>query len=617
MVVVPGAPLPFYIKKVLNFIPFPQNPAIKSVNVELFFHYFDKSPASGYDVSVYNNGFPTPHKTNNNGIVSLGSQLVGKDFQIEVKDKLQETMVVNSDINVYEFKIPYLTEVTVKVVDQETNESIADYWVFLSNNGNRADGKTDKSGLVVFKNIEAGNNIEVKDNKISLTHYVTKGENIIELKVQNIKLEPPPPSPLPEPPPHLATPNDIFFTVYGLDGKEISDYDLKIQQDTSIIPTDIDVENTNRKKVSSNNLNINSKSIGIIKIDYDEKNIIHRCKFKTEPDQFEYFFQIKKAKNWWWLLWLIPLFLSLLITFGKDIKFLVKDNQDLGIPNAKVNMRYQYMSLFNFGTLKFMTTDSIEVDGVTDSLGLVTFENNPTTVFDFVFKLRRDAKINIAVDTTCYNPTAALIKFYKVFTTHEIIVQNKTTNLEVYVLETDSESPISDAKVDLTIADKKIQYSTDQEGKILISNEIICSIINSGYAYKEYKEYGKLYSDTLKNSSIKEGNKITFYINEPEPCRDTLRKGGVEGDRILLATPNADNEYYLLYDFMKIADQLLIYSYPDGKLIHSTGFRSNVGEYRFKPNDVCNGCKIIYMEVQTNDNNTSWQYYFKCDNNKQ
>lgn len=613
--------LPFDSSKGVNIITFTPKPGIKSVNVELFFHYFDKSLASGYDVIVYNNGFPTPHKTNTNGIVSLGSQLVGKDFQIEVKDMLQETIVVKNDNNVFEFQIPYLTEVNVKVVDQETNESIADYWVSLSNNGNRADGKTDKSGLVAFKNIEAGNNIEVTDNKIFLTHYVTKGQNFIELKVKNIKPEPQQPSvsikaATSQQAPIVEHPNDVFFTVYGLDGKEISDYYLEIQQDTSLIPTVTDIENTNRKKVSTDNLNMNSKSIGIIKIDNDGKNIIHRCKFKTDPDRFEYFFQIKKAKNWWWLLWLIPLFLSLLITFGKDIKILIKDNQNLGIPNAGVNMRYQYMSLFNFGTLKFMTIDSIEVDGVTDSLGLVTFENNPTTVFDFVFKLRRDAKINIMVDTTCYNPTAALIKFYKVFTTHEIIVQNKTTNLEVYVLETNSGSPIADAKVDLTIEGEIIQYTTDQEGKIVVPNVNTCSYIKNAYAFKDYPDIGVLYSDTLKNMSVKKGNLITLYINEPQPCRDTLREGGVEGDRILLATPNLENEYYLIYDFMNIPDQLLIYSYPDGKLIHNTGFRSSIGEFRFKPKDVCNGCKIIYMEVQTNDNNTSWRYYFKCHNNK-
>lgn len=606
--------LPFDSSKGVSIINFTPKPSQKLVQVDLSFHYYDKSPASGYDITVYNNGFGTSHTTDNKGMITLGNQMVGKDFQIEVKNKL-ETIIVNKDNNVFEFELPYYTDVTVKVLDQATNTPSSNYTVFLSSNSNRLNGYSDSNGLIVFKNILAGEKIEISDSLKTLIHNVTKDNNYIELRVEKEKTgEPVSDQPLSPEEGKKQIFHEVFFTVYDLDGKKMLDYDLNIQQGNNIIPTNKDLDNTYRKKINSDELNMDCKSIGIVKVKESGKELTYKCKFQTQPDVTEYSFQIKKVRNWWWLLWLIPLILSLLIVLGKDIHIKVSDEKGIAISNAGVNMQYHYKSLFNFNSFQFLTTDSMKVDVVTDSLGLVNFENNPTTVFDFIFKLRRNAKINIMVDTSCYIPTAALIKFYKVFTTHELIVQNKKSEVEIYVKESNSEAPILDANVDLTIGGMKTQYSTDQNGKVLVSDVDACAKINALYAFKNYPDFGKLYSDTLKNSPIQKGNLITLYINEPEPCRDTLRRGGVEGDRIFLATPNANNEYYLWYNFVGIPDRLLIYSYPDRKLIRDTRFQRGIGEYRFKPNDVCDGCKMIYLEIQTNDKDTGWEYNFKCDN---
>jgi hypothetical protein len=428
--------LPFDSSKGVNIINFTPKPSIKSVNVELLFHYFDKSPAHDQDVEIYNNGFVTTHKTDQNGIVSLGSQMIGKDFQIEIKNKLKETIITNIDNNTFEFQLPYYTDVTVKVLDQKSSDPITDYKVSLLNHVPSIDGYSDTNGILVFKNVLAGERIHVSDNKTTIYHNVAKENNFIEFRViREASREPETVPQIPDSVVAQPIVENVFFTVYDLAGVEIQDYNLAIQQGGNLIPTIKDLENPHKKKLGSDELNMNLRSVGVIKLKENGREVTHKCKFKTKPNVYEYSFKLEKAKNWWWLLWLILLLLFLLISFGKDVNIQVKDNENKPIESATVNMRYQYKSLFNFRTFKFMSTDSISVDGETDSLGLVSFENNPTTVFDFIFKLRRNAKINILVDSICYEPTGALIKLYKVYSTHLIIVQNKTMDFEINVRE--------------------------------------------------------------------------------------------------------------------------------------------------------------------------------------
>lgn len=608
--------LPFDSSKGVNIINFTPKPSIKSVNVELLFHYFDKSPAHNQDVAIYNNGFVTAHKTDLYGIVSLGSQMIGKDFQIEIKNKLKETIITNIDNNKFEFQLPYYTDVTVKVIDQNSNDPITDYKVSLLNHVPSMDGYSNTNGILVFKNVIAGERIHVSDNKTTIYHYVAKENNFIEFRViREANQEPETVHQIPDSIAVQTIVENVFFTVYDLAGVEIQDYNLAIQQGGNLIPTIKDLEYPYKKKLGSDELNMNLRSVGVIKLKENGKEVIYRCKFKTQPNIYEYSFQIKKVKNWWWLLWLIPLILSLLFNFGKDIHIKVKENEGKAIPKAGVNMKYEYNSLFNFSTFKFFTTDSIEVNGITDSLGLVTFDNNPTTIFDFIFKLRRDAKVNILVDTTCYAPTAALIKFYKIFTTHELTVQNKMVPLTIYVKETNNNSSIAEALVNIIHNNQELELKSDQDGKVVLPYINACSIVQKAYAFKDYAEYGRLYSDTLNEVSASTSDKLFLYINEPEPCRNEEQTGDERGVAIFLSTPKGDHEYSLEYDFFHQPDRLLIYSYPDRNLIHDTGLKSYRGSYVFRPNEVCNDCKIVYMVIQTFEQGTRWTYKFRCNNN--
>jgi len=608
--------LPFDASKGVSIFTFTPKPINKSGTLNIDFSFYDGSPYSGQPIVVNNNGFPTQHITDADGVLSLGQQVIGSIFQIQIDKRLNETVKVVDANNDYNFTVPHYTEVSVIVKRSESQEAVQNHKVNIKDRNGIYSDFTDEQGLAVFSNVLAGDIIEVFDDNVKVDYAVNKNNNRVELWLEN-EISSTPPIIEDEPSvDHEKKENNVFFNVLGLDGQKLQDYQLNIQQNNTDTRTDVDTTNTFRRVCKESALNMDMKSTGIVSLMENGEEKIYKCNFKTKSGVHEYTFKIENKKSWLWLLWIIPLLLCLLINFGKDVTLQIQDNQNNAIKNAQVNMSYQYKSLFNFKTFGFLTTESIHVDGNTDSIGLVTFNNNPTTVFDFVFKLRRDAKINIVADDSCYEPTGALIKFYKVFTTHQIKVENKTNDLEINVKEKDSNEPIANANIYLANSGIENKYTTNEGGVLIVSDVIVCSMIDKVYAWKEYTDYGLLTSDTLQNVLVKEkNNQITIYIDEPEPCRDALRKGGVEGDRVLLATPKQDNLYYLIYDFMTIADQMKIYSYPDGKLIHDTGYRSGVGEYRFKPEEVCNGCKAIYMEVQTRDNNTSWRYYFKCENN--
>lgn len=611
--------LPFDMSKGVNIIDILSKPKLKTIEADMQCLYYDESPASGEEVVITNNGFQTIHQLGHDGKLFLGKHIGEKRLTIKIKDKLDETILLNSSSHFFKYTIPYYTDVNVNIIDDNTGERKSNYSIKIKGKNIDTIISSDNAGNVLLSCIEAGNHINISDAKSNITYHIQKTGNNVDFRVKNeIIHSPVEPEVIPEVTPDVPpTPEpelkDVFFTVYGLKGEVLSDFELGIKQNDKLITTNVFANDSSKRYVSSALLNMKMRSRGIVRLDEVGKINSYSCKFTTKPNIYEYSFQIKKTRHWLWLLWLIPFVLALLITFDKDVDIKLEDEKGSSVSGASVNMKYTYASLFSFDTHQFFTMDSVEVNCFSDSLGMVSFKNNPTTVFDLVFHLRRAAKVNVMSNSDCYEPTGALIKFYKIWQIHEIEVQTKKTDFKLNVKELNEDTPIEGADVSIIIDGKAIVLTTDKNGSVLFPNLEVCNSIQLAYAAKTYPDFGTLQSDTLTNKTVNGANNLTLYIDEPEPCVDIKRQGGMEGEKILLATPIENNNYRLIYDFFAIQDRLLIYSYPDGSLIHDTGYRSGVGVFSFKPNELCNGCKAIFIQIETYDNGTSWIYNFKCN----
>ena len=592
-------------------------PLVEYVEIKVKLDYWDNRPAINKPISVIDNAYETSHITDGNGEINLGKHLVGKELTLQWVPGNKIMIQANRENSFFTYTIPFYTDATIRVLDSTSRSRISNYKLSMYLDGNKSLFVSDEDGFVFLKNIEAGKVIEVSDGKINNKYFIENDDNNFEFIIESErdKLEVPGDEPLIKPPLNDSE-RKVSFTVLGLNGEALIDYKLDIRQSKKIINTDVDDKDPTLRYLSEKAIDFNAASEGLVSITEDGRISDYICKFRTKPDVYHYSFQIQKKRSWMWLLWLLAALLMLLIPFNKDIQIKVVDENKIGISKVQAKINYQYHSLFHFKKLKFFTTDSIERSGITDHKGEAKFSNNPTTLFDFIFKLKRNAKITIFPDSTCFKNTTALIKFYKIMRQHEILVNRKLRDYEILVLEKRTMRPIENASVVFkNSTENAIQLETNEKGKVLFKTLDVCSIAQEIYAYKFYNDYDTLYSNILEDVNFVNNFTDTLYIYEPEPCTDVLKNGRSEGEKILLSTPNPNKYYSIEYNFSVIPDRLTIRAFPSNDLIYDTGLKSGIGYYRFKPSEVCNGCKIVYLQIETIDPNTQWTYFFKCINN--
>lgn len=342
------------------------------------------------------------------------------------------------------------------------------------------------------------------------------------------------------------------------------------------------------------------------------KDIQFKKKFKFSKEQDEYTFQLRKKRNYWWLLlFLLPLLLF--IRCDHDITVhTIDEATETPITDVPVTMSYRPHLLFENG--HFLPRKDVIMMQSTDSSGMTTFKGIKCDVFSYIFYCL--SKANLSIYNECYeidpDPDTELYHFTR---NVKLNMKAKREDVKLIVKDKETEYPLADAKIEYRYIEGGSQRTdtikSNANGEAVIKNFMSCgsfSLIKvSCYGYVDtlatnrsvstIREYAD--SATFLLRPIKQS--FTYYVKNKESgqpipgarCVVTLTDGKANITRGT-STTNVDGVGKGVYDNAFILAKLDIEAsksrYKNGKLDGNY----NVEQFAALPDSM----RVIYLEPE-------------------
>lgn len=326
-----------------------------------------------------------------------------------------------------------------------------------------------------------------------------------------------------------------------------------------------------------------------------------------------------RIKTKWWLLslLLIPLMLSLLLTFEKDYELEITDDSNLPVDNALVNFSYTSSFLYNFDSGEFLDEPEDSRSDSTDVEGKVMFKSIKYSLYDRVFRNANKAEVSILNQKECLKDSSCYLSFHGT-TTKNVEINSHLKDYEFYVRDAISGDPISDATVKLTLYSRSdtihLNKISSSEGKITLADISSCSyLINSEASKNNYFPFS---IKSIELEALKTERSRTYFLSQTFAC-DSPETGDVAGGIFVLHVPNKYKTYQFQYDFRRIPDNLIVYEGTSnkGRRIKDFGWEGGgiVRTLRIKPVDFCNGCEYVTVQIRTDNDDTGWDVEYLCE----
>lgn len=176
------------------------------------------------------------------------------------------------------------------------------------------------------------------------------------------------------------------------------------------------------------------------------KDYIYKKTFELKDEYDKYTFKIQK-RNWKWL-WLLLLLLLLLLLFVRcDHKINVHTRDAVSgeaIPEVNVSLDYTAHYLYKDGS--FFASEPVHSEITTDENGDGTFDKQPCSVFSYIFYALSEATYTTEDDCNEQVNVPETSVFH--YTWNKTIdMQPKTEDLELMVLDRETEEPLAGAVV--------------------------------------------------------------------------------------------------------------------------------------------------------------------------
>ncbi len=419
-------------------------------------------------------------------------------------------ITTNDDQIVFQIHTQILSDVKITIIDQDNN-SVPNYPIKLSQNAKDYDYISDQNGTVSVSQIEVESNIVVTDgnNPYNNAEYIVKkDENDFEFRIKNEA--------------------KIPVTIRILDKKNgpITNLGLDINSQSGLL------------QKQTNNAGEVDVPFGIFKqgekvrvsFDLEDKS----GKSKKISKSFKYFstqnLYIIKLVNYWKYLWLLLLVFPflLLIECNKNIVIkTIETDSDTTLSGVGVNFQYTRYSLYESG--QFFNKEKIDLSGISDTTGLVRFEDIKYTLYSLVFKTFKKAIID--GENICYG-IDTLLKTFHYLRNEKVVdfyLKPKLFPLDFKVINSDDSLAIAGAKVYLIYkgmgANMIDSLTTDASGYVYFENTAKCrniiKIIAKAYGYYPDSIPGNLPVELLKGGEkrrtliltpIKES--IVFFVKD-------------------------------------------------------------------------------------------------------
>lgn len=342
------------------------------------------------------------------------------------------------------------------------------------------------------------------------------------------------------------------------------------------------------------------------------KDIQFKKKFKFSKEQDEYIFQLRKKRNYWWLLlFLLPLLLFIRCDHDITVQTIDEATETpiIGVP---VTMSYRPHLLFENG--HFLPRKDVIMMQSTDSTGTTTFKGIECDVFSYIFYCL--SKASFSIYNECYeidpDPDTELYHFTR---NVKLNMKAKREDVKLIVKDKETEYPLADAKIEYRYTEGGSQRTdtikSNANGEAVIKNFMSCgsfSLIKvSCYGYVDtlatnrsvstIREYAD--SATFLLRPIKQS--FTYYVKNKESgqpipgarCVVTLTDGKANINRGT-STTNVDGIGKGVYDNAFILAKLDIEAskprYKNGKLDGNY----NVEQFAALPDSM----RVIYLEPE-------------------
>ena len=472
----------------------------------------EATPVPDYLLRFESDSINGYHKTDKDGIVSLGDVSVGtlvKVFASGLQEPVQLKIVegkVEYIVNLPAFdpKVPKDYLCHIKLVKGEQMLPVGNHSLRIESDTMHGNFMTDSYGILPLKNMSIGEQVTCfvnpnEPDSVSFSIEEGKEEYIIRMEEEKV-----------------VTVGDVMVTLLDKD---------KV---TPVSPAVITL--TNKKKERFVRQNDVTGSIIVPRTFFtdgqkilfhaeNDQRKIRDCKILYSQTCDHYYVYLTDRFNWKRLMWLFLLPLILLLSFiqcERDITVRTIDTKGNAVPNAAVQLAYTEHALYKDG--EFFLNRSQNRQGITNAEGYYTFKKLPCSVYSYIFY--------------CFQPAMAVgsrnatVKGEEKFWFHwrkevNVTLTNKRV---VQVRSSRTNQPLQQAQVDVCLTDaSSTDWSavTDEKGECVIeasANESLAhfaqlTATKPGYSGTRIHDVDINPNDTLP---------LLVYLDQPEPCQDKV-----------------------------------------------------------------------------------------------
>ncbi len=568
-------------------------PGSQYVDVKLRIIYPGGQPVFGEKFKIEKGNHLIPFITDEAGYIVYGKASQGEKINVYYGDDHDIETIggvqVDAKISEYEIELNVLSDLNISVLDH-ANYPVAGHRVLINNE----QYYSDEYGKINLVDLPVGADIHLEADSVpALKVGINKSNDDVIINL---------------PKPKVSLPREMVkFYLYDRRRNPLVGEILSLTIGSDKILTEHVAKNC--FKVEASSLPVDEKINARIIFSNSKFGKVKKCSFIHRKEDKEHHLYLKR--NWWlWLLWFLPLFLLLLLTFDQDLSIIVENENEERLSGISLALDYNQKYLYNFTNNSFLSVSNDQRDALTDSNGEAIIEGIRTTLFDHIFYYRRDARIEAAGDANCFSEADTIFRIHRL--AKEMHITVPSTIQGIIVLDEKKKSPIANA--DVEIDNSGIIYKTDESGIIALDSINRCDIIDA-IAVRHMDYMGKRYNNLEVIDHLNEQLYLELTLESPKSCDDTIGSGEDKDGLFVFYLPDVRAVYKIKYDFNNVSDRLITYKGKDvsGELIRDYGSQSGRNEISFRPMDYCGGCNYITVFIDSNkQTHTVWKVSLEC-----
>lgn len=566
----------------------------------------DSAPVPDYYLRIESRTVNEQFRTDEAGVVLLGSMEVGTTMLVRVPDFAKPVeFLIEKEKEEYLIRLEEKETVRdmpcyIRVVRGKDMVPVENYSLHIDSETMKGNFKTDNYGILPMQHMQPGEQVECivdsnADKKVSFVIEEGKDEYLIQLEDK----------------PDVAI-GDIMITLLDKD------------KETPVTPATITLKNKANQKFIQQNDSTGSIVVPRTFFKDGQKFLFHAekvdhkirdCKIRYVDTCDHYIVYLKEPVNWKRLLWLLLLPAILLLSLvqcKRDITVQTVDVNGAVIGGAEVRMEYKEHALYKEGRC-FYNKDLL-FRGVTDNAGYYTFEKVPCSIYSYIFYSFQSAYAAGNWKEIVKGKTEFVFHWRKDV---EIVLYGRKI-IQVKCAETDR--PIPDASVYVKGNDVEVDtvMSTNENGLCALSLGAYTHVKPDKFQITATKEG---YSGVQTNYDLYENvdQPLILYLNKPEPCRDQAADNNdrSQGNMAMKDYDMGVSQGVFLFEYYTdtAPDEIFIYDGSSSDLMNGTAAcifhysgATDTQDYSHSEN-VSFSSRYICVVVK---GGTNWGYIVRC-----